>query len=121
MSSPYETYIDIGKTCIDQLELTFKSKMADGQRHKNKIVNLSRRVQHLCNQISKKKVNIHEQNTVISLINLNKELYRAILAEEPPVIEGHNLHIAISLLERICILMAENSCMSLVQSAPRLR
>jgi len=120
MSAASETYIDIGKNCLDHIDQTFEHDIRNLQRHKNEIINLSRRVESLCKKIGNKKVKANNKNTVINLIEINKELYRLIFEEEPPLIEGHNLHIAISILERICILMAKHNCMTLMRSKPTL-
>jgi hypothetical protein len=120
MSSASETYITIGKTCVDQIEEAFKHKLVEAQAHTNEIVNLNRRVQHLCTKIGNKKTQLTSSNAVNNLIQLNKELYRAIFAEEPPQIDGHNLHVAITLLERICVLMLQNDVLTMMRRRPSI-
>ena len=121
MSAASETYVSIGQTCVDHIEETFKYKTENAQRHKNQIVDMTNRVERLCNKIGKKQVSLKSGKTVQNLIDLSKELYRVIFAEEPPTIDGHDLHVAISLLEKICVLMAENDCMSFFRQSPALR
>ena len=121
MSAASETYVSIGQTCVEHIEETFKFKVADSHRHKNQIVDLANRVEGLCNKLGKKQVTLASDQTVENLIELNKELYRAIFAEEPPRIDGHKLHVAISLLEKICVLMMENDCLTMFRQTPALK
>ena len=120
MSSTKDTYINIGVTCVDTIESTFHEKINTAQMHNNKIIQLNQRVEHLCKKIGRKKVNLSSKNAVDKLLHLNNDLYRAIFEEEPPTIEGHSLHVAITLLERICVLLLENNCMKMLTIKPTL-
>lgn len=121
MSAASETYVSIGQTCVEHIEETFKYKAGNVNRHRNQIVDLTKRVERLCNKIGKKQVSLSSGKTVQNLIELNKELYRVIFAEEPPSIDGHDLHVAITLLEKICVLMTENDFMTMFRQTPVLR
>ena len=121
MSSASETYITIGKACVDKIEETFKHTQRAQDKHANEIVSISNRVEHLCLKLGKTKGGTARTAQVVErLIELNKDLYRGIFEEEPPLIEGHKLHVAITLLERICLLLVQNDCLTLVRRTPSL-
>ncbi len=121
MSSTKETYMNIGSACVSKIEDTFNQKVKDASVHKNKIIQLNYRVEHLCNFINKKKINTGGSDAIQKMIHLNNVLYRGIFQEEPPVIHGHPLHVAIELLERICILLTENSCLTALSVRPSIK
>ena len=121
MSSTKETYINIGTTCVSKIEDTFLKEIKTANMHKNKIIQLTQRVENLCNMIGKRKVTpLANRNAIEKLIQLNTDLYRVIFEEEPPNIRGHSLHVAIAMLERICILLVQNDCMTAFKIGPTI-
>ena len=119
MSSTKENYINLGHTCVAKIEDTFgKQCVEHANTHKNKIIQLNERVERLCNEIGKKRTSCTSTGTIDKLIYLNNDLYRTIFEEEPPTIHGHKLHVAITTLERICVLLLQNDCLSTLKIKP---
>lgn len=121
MSSTSETYVSIGTTCVETIENTLKEKRKEANRHKNKLVDMVQRVEYICERLGNKRIHVTDKSIVQKLLKLNTELYRNIFAEEPPNVTGHDLHQAVTLLERICVLMLENNCMQAFNIRPKLQ